>query len=250
MIIDHPNASRIPQLRLLWQEAFCDGHRFLDDFFGTGFSEDRCLALWQENSLAAALYWFDCSCRGEKAAYVYAVATASAFRGQGCCHALMERLHRLLADQDYAMAILVPGSKDLFRLYASMGYTPFGGIRQIQCLPGAAAVPLRQVSAEEYARLRRELLPQGGVVQEGENLAFLQTQAELYAGEDFLLAAHSGDPCLFAPELLGNAAAAPGIVRFFGCREGRFRTAGDSPFAMYKPLKPCEPPVYFSFAFD
>lgn len=250
MIIDHPNESHIPLLRQLWQEAFGDAETFLDDFFRTAYHPSRCLALWHGHRLATALYWFDCSCRGKKAAYVYAVATGKAHRGQGFCHALMTRLHELLARQGCAMCVLVPGSETLFRLYASLGYTPFGGLEELFFLPGNAEVPLRQISAEEYAFLRRALLPQGGIVQEGENLAFLQTQCGLYTGSGFLLAAHVEDGCLFAPELLGSTDTAPGILRALGCRQGRFRVPGGRPFAMYRALLPCEPPEYFSIAFD
>ena len=249
MIIKHPEASDLPQLRSLWQEAFADTDAYLDAFFETAFAPTRCLTLWKQGRLAAALYWLRCRCREQPCAYLYAVATAKEFRGQGLCHALMEHTHALLRSQGYAMAVLVPGDSSLFALYASMGYACFGGMDESLHSAAAAATELRQISAEEYARLRRRLLPEGGIVQEAETLALLQTQARFYAGENALVCAQRQQDTLFVPELLGSAD--PGsIVQALQCRGGTFRRSGSSPFAMWLGLQAVAPPEYFSFALD
>lgn len=249
MIIKHPEAEHIPLLRGLWKEAFGDPDAYLDDFFCIAFSPDRCLTVWEEDRLAAALYWLDCSCRGQKCAYLYAVATAKAFRGRGLCHGLMARTHELLGQQGYAMAVLVPGSESLFRLYASMGYTVFGGIEERFHIASEAALFLRQIPAEEYAALRRRLLPEGGILQEGATLEFLKTQVRFFAGDGFCLCARIEGDTLFVPELLGQAD--PGsILKALSCREGTFRIPGSKPFAMWLPLRQAQKPEYFSFALD
>lgn len=250
MTIDRPAPSQIPGLRRLWQQAFGDDDAFLDAFFITAFSAERCRCVTVDGQVAAALYWLDCTCRGQKFAYLYAVATDKAFRGKGLCHGLMADTHTHLKALGYAGAILVPGSRELFRLYEGMGYRPFGGIREFTAAAKAPAADLRQVDAEEYAALRRQLLPVGGVVQEGPTLAFLQTQAEFYAGEGFLLAAAMDGTHVFVPELLGDAAAAETIVAALGAKTGTFRTPGERPFAMYLSLTQTEPPAYFGFALD
>ena len=51
MTIDKPNADQIAGLRQLWKEAFGDEEAFLDDFFGTGFSPDRCRCITIENDI-------------------------------------------------------------------------------------------------------------------------------------------------------------------------------------------------------
>ena len=74
----------------------------------------------------------------------------------------------------------------------------------------------------------------------------------LYAGGDFLLAAeHDGDS-LTGMELLGNAAAAPGILGALGFSHGHFRTPGTAlPGAMFRPLRPgADAPGYFGLIFD
>ena len=107
---------------------------------------------------------------------------------------------------------------------------------------------MRQVLPSEYAALRRRYLPKGGVVQENGAVEYLAAGAQLYAGADFLLAEEDG----FGLELLGNRAAAPGILAALGYDIGTFRTPGnDVPFAMFRPLREAVPaPTYFGLSFD
>ena len=252
MTIDHPTPSQIPQLRALWQQAFGDSDAFLDDFFSAGFSPERCRCITIDNTPVAALYWFPAQYEDTPLAYLYAVATDVAFRGQGLCHRLMEDTHRHLAAQGFQGALLVPGASSLVSFYAGMGYTPFSTIREYSCDAGFSAIPLRNITAREYSQLRRSLLPPGSILQEGATLAFLQTQAGFYAGDGILLAAVKAGDTLTVPELLGDPACAPGIVAQLGAKKGLFRTPGDDkPFAMYRCLagKPLAG-GYFGLALD
>lgn len=240
--------SEIPALRRLWQEAFSDEDGFLDIFFSTAFSPDRCLFLKRDNAIASALYWLDCSAGGRKYAYIYAVATAKSHRGQGLCRELMALAHQTLRETGYAGAILVPGGEPLFAMYEKLGYIPFSGVNILEVLPDKP-VPMQKVSTQAYATLRRKFLPKGGVVQEGENLLLLEKLAELYAGDGFVAAVAKSDE-LFCMELLGDGSAAPGIVAALGKESGRFRVPGNRPFAMYHPLLSTSAPSYFGLAFD
>lgn len=251
MKIKQATLGNIPALRSLWKEAFGDTDAFLDSFFSTAFAPERSRCIFMDDSPAAALYWFDCRLAGEKIAYLYAVATASASRGQGLCRALMDDVHQHLRALGYAGAVLVPGEASLFKMYEKMGYQVCSHVAEVSCEAGNP-LPLREIPAEEYAMLRRELLRAGGVVQEGENLTFLQEQCKLYAGEGFLLAADPGGEALRGVELLGDARLAPGIVAALGKSAGSFRAPGnDRPFAMFLPLQEHAPaPKYFGLAFD
>lgn len=252
MLVEYPSPIHIPLLRQLWKIAFGDTDDFLDLFFRTAFSYDRCRCIAEEDRIAAVLYWFDCSVEHQKFAYIYAVATHPDFRNRGLCRKLMADTHNLLADRGYAGAILVPQKESLRAMYAGMGYRDCGGLELLQCAAGETAVPVRAISAEEFARLRRQYLPVGGTVQENENLAFLAQQLQFYAGDDFLLAAYAEDNTLHGIELLGNTSAASGIVKALNCTEGCFRIPGQAtPFAMYHPVTENVPaPGYFGFAFD
>jgi len=253
MIIDRPTSAQIVQLRALWKEAFGDGEEFLDIFYSTAFCTERCRCISLEGRVVAALYWFDCSRGDEKIAYIYAVATSMAYRGRGLCKALMEDTHRHLREQDYALAMLVPGEESLIGFYAAMGYRVCTTVGEIECSAREGRIALRRISVNEYARRRRELLPAGGVLQEKENMRFLDGQAELYRTEDSLLACRIDNGRLWGLELLGRAEEAERILHALGFSEGRFRIPdGERPFAMYYPLtdRNITPPTYFGLAFD
>ena len=255
MIIDKPDAKHIPYLRALWKEAFGDTDEFLDLFFETAFSPDRCRTVTIDGECAAALYFFDCICGGGKIAYIYAVATAEKHRGKGLCTRLMEDTHKHLKALGYRGAILVPGSKKLFDFYEKMGYRTACHIGEFTCEANCGTVPLTKLGRSEYAALRRRLLPEGGVIQEGENLDFLITQAELYLADGTLIAARRENDLLNCLEILGDTSLAPAVVNSLGCRTGKFRTPPQSdissrPFAMYLPLTDGSAPAYLAFAFD
>ena len=250
MIIKSPEKEAIPQLRQLWKQAFGDSDAFLDGFFSTAFAPERCLCVMEKGQVAAALYWFSCQVGGQAIAYIYAVATAKQFRGQGLCRKLMADTHNHLKNLGYAGALLVPGDAGLRKMYRNMGYTDMTGTRQFSCNAGAP-VALEKIAAEEYAHLRREYLPQNAVAQEGENLRFLEALAQFYKGKDFILCAAQEADKLTALELLGNETAAPGIVAALGCAEGTFTVPGDEPFTMGIAFAPeFQKPSYFAFAFN
>lgn len=266
MDIISPLTTHIPMLRSLWTEAFWDTEEFLDHFFKTAFHPDRCFcvtdAAAQDNSVLAALYWFRCEYLGKPVAYIYAVATAKEYRGQGICRKLLAHTHAHLEFLGYEGVLLVPGSKYLFDFYGSMGYkTSCFYKKEEYTLSEENLRPdfsLNPVSKEKYAALRRHFLPAGGVIQEKENMDFLETQCSFYKGNDFILAGYiekqDNHVCtLHGTELLGNTAALPEILQTLACKNGVFRTpGGQTPFAMYKPLGNgnLTPPGYLGFAFD
>lgn len=251
MRIDHPAPRHIPALRQLWQEAFGDSDEFLDSFFATGFDPQRCRCVLVEDRPAAMVYWFCQHWEGGKAAYLYAIATAQEARHRGFCAALMADTHALLKAQGYDGTILVPANESLARMYEKMGYEYATTVTEFSCQAALAPVAVTKIPLEEFQRRRNAMLPPGSLQPENAGLAFLETQASFYAGDDFLLAGREEDGVFFATELLGNSAAAPGILQALGLSSGTFRCPGkDIPFAMYRPLTDAPPPAYFAFAFD
>ena len=242
----------IPGARQLWKNSFGDDDAFLDTFFGTAFAPERSLCIREGSQVLAALYWFDVSCDGYPFAYVYAVATDPAHRGKGLCRRLMAHTRAHLTKLGYAGILLVPQEEGLIQMYAGMDYLPCTSVTEFRCESDGPAVSLIPLTRAEYARRRRELLPPGGVIQEGENLAFLETMADFYEGPGFLAAVSITDGTLHCPELLGDCVAAPGILKALGCDHGFFRCPGSSkPFSMFCPLTAdCPTPGYFGLAFD
>ena len=220
----------IADLKALWQEAFGDSESWLDSFFVNCFSENRHHAIWEDKKPVSALYWFDCELNGHKLAYIYAVATGKNCRGRGLATRLMGETHEILKEKGYVGAILVPGEKNLFDFYEKIGYRTATAVREFTAVRGDTPIPLRTIDAENYVNLRKQYLPPNAVEQTGESLALL----ELYAGEDFLLAANVRENTLYVQELLGNTAVAPGILAALNLPHGNFRTPGqDRPFAMF-----------------
>lgn len=251
MVIDRPAPGAERQLLPLWKEIFGDYDGFWELFLRTGYSPDRCRCITEEG-ITAALCWFDCFCHRQKWAYVYAVMTNPAHRGQGLCRILMKDTHEHLQKLGYAGVLLVPAEEGLRKMYRKMGYETCTCVSEFSCAAGEEAAALRALSPEEYAGLRRQYLPEGGVMQEGENLTFLAAQAELLTGENCLLAVWREEDTLHGMELLGDIVSAPAIVKALGCKEGHFRTPGETkPFAMGLKLQESVIfPDYFGFAFD
>lgn len=252
MTFEHPGKDQIPQLIRLWKEVFGEYDGFWELFLDTAFSPDHCRCITKDGQVMAGLYWFDCSCEGDKIAYIYAVVTDPRHRGKGLCRKLMADVHDLLKDRGYDSVMLVPADEDLRIMYRKMGYEDCTRISSLTCTAGEFPVEVRNIDIAEYATLRRKLLPEKAVLQEGVQLPFLAAQAQLFTGEDFLLAAWLNGENLHGMELLGNTTTAPGILRSLGCEKGVFQIPGDEkPFAMiYKLHEQAVIPEYFGFSFD
>ncbi len=252
MKIDNPTPRQAPRLLSLWKEIFGEYSGFWETFLDTAFSPRRCRCLFLEEEIGASLCWLDCEYEGQKLAYLYAVLTHPGHRGQGLCRTLLADTHDHLKKLGYAGAMLVPADKGLRRMYEKLGYQECTRVCEFSSRAGAEKMPLRTIGGAEYGALRRNFLPEGGVIQEGENLALLAGNAQFYLGEDVLLAAYTENNTLHAMELLGNLQKAPAIVAALDCRQGEFRCPGqEKEFAMFYPLKEgAGKPTYFGFAFD
>lgn len=252
MHFEYPQKNHFPQLVSLWKEAFGDCDGFWELFLDTGFLPDHCRCITENNQVIAGLYWFDCRCEQDKIAYIYGVVTDPRHRGKGLCRMLIRDVHNLLKKEGYASAMLVPASLSLRQMYRKMGYEDCTQVRELTVTAGETAEAVRSVSMEEYAHLRRSLLPGGSVLQEGIQLPFLAAQVQLFAGKDFLLAAYREEDSLHGMEFLGKPDKVPGILRALGCTAGNFRMPGDEkPFAMLCKLsEKAVTPAYFGFAYD
>lgn len=251
MIIDTPKTHHIPALRQLWKQAFGDEDAFLDKFFTLGFSKARCRCIFEKDQPVAALYWFDCAWEGKKLAYLYGVATDKDHQGHGLCRRLMNDTHQHLRSLGYRGTVLVPGSESLFAFYGKMGYLPCSFVDRFTCQAGAA-IPLQKIDSAEYARLRRNYLPQGSVQQEDETLAFLSSFADFYKGENCLFCGTAEDGAFHAQEFLGDASQAPGALSSLDLEKGNFRTPGQgTPLAMFYPFAASETlPFYLGIPLD
>ena len=245
-----PRREETAALRGLWREAFGESAEFLDLFFRAAYDPERCLVAMEGDNLAAMLYWFDCEFRDRRAAYLYGIATAEPFRGRGLATALMEQTHRHLENLGYGLAILVPAGESLFRFYGARGYRTVGYLKETVVSAGEP-IAYQELGAAEYARLRRSLLPQNPVIQEGENLALLAGYGRFFAGDGWCAVYTPGEHPVLA-EFLGETNSAAGLIGALGLEQAVVRgPGGDKPFAMARALtEPIPQRLYFAFAFD
>lgn len=246
MTVNMPLPEQFPQLRQLWKQAFGDSDAFLDGFFATGFGENRCRCVTWNDRAVAALYWFDCFWAGKKLAYIYAVATDEDFRGKGFCGNLMADTHGYLEKAGYFGTVLVPGDRGLFDMYEKMGYWGFSPKQDREVTAGQDPIPVRSLTAAQYAEKRNMGLPQGGVTHSQEAFAYLSTFTGFFEGEDCLFCGNGGDVFQFQ-EFLGSEEKLPGILKGLQVSAGKVSCPGpgrDS--AMFFPLTESgEMPAYF-----
>lgn len=252
MKIEHPSSVSIPDLRVLWKEAFGDTDAFLDLFFSTAYDPCRCRCVTEQSRITAALYWMDCCLEDQKFAYIYAVATASDCRGRGLCKQLMEDTATLLRTEGYSGTILVPQSEGLRTMYGRMGYRHAAPIDEFFCAAAELPVSVREITAESYAALRCAFTPGGSLQPGSEALAFLDATARFYTGDGFIAAVSLEPAHLRILEHLGSRSNISGLIAALGATEATVRTPGNNiPFAMYLPLTAdCRTPEYYPFAFD
>ena len=240
----------ITELRALWREAFGDTEAFMDDFFRIAYSKSRCRVIRRDGKTVCALYWFDVYCGCRKLAYLYGVATLNRYRGQGIASYLIEKTCKELTEKGYSGVILVPGSQKLFEFYKKLGFFSCTMLREAVCSAEGRCL-LKAVNRDEYAALRRTLLPHRGVEQEGAFLELLESQYGLFSGDGFLFCAAVKGNKAFIPEFLGDESKLPAAVGALGVELAHVRTPGNrQPFSMYRLLDGSEPPLYFGLAMD
>ena len=234
-------------LKQLWKTVFGDTDAFINTFFEIAFSPDRCRFIEENGKIVSALYWFDCEYDGGKLAYIYAVATDPNHRGKGLASRLMTQTHDHLKTLGYAGAVLKP-AKGLFPFYERLGYRTSGYIHRFTANAGNP-ISLTELSAADFAQLRRRYLPRDGVRQEGLTLDFLHSFAHFYAAEDALVCAAPQEGLLF--EYLGNPHSAPGILSTLGIKTAEIPTPGnDIPYTMFYPLNCTKIPGYLGITLE
>lgn len=250
MIIDNPQKRHIPALRRLWQQAFGDSDAFLDSFFKTGFSYDRCRCVFREGEPVAAHYLFDCRWQDKKLVYLYALAVEKSHRGQGLSRLLMQDTHAQLRVAGYDGVVLEPADEGLAGYYGRLGYRSFGCRQEVTVTAGEHPVICRKIGQLGYEQARNRLLPSNAVEQYGAQVRFLQTYADCYGGEGFAAAvAKDGS---FVAEFLGDTDLLPGFLKAIGIDSAAVRLpGGDKKTAMYLSLtEDGELPAYFGLPLD
>ncbi len=114
------------QLKALWQEAFGDSSAAINFYFSNRHKNENMLVAEVDGQIAAMLTMlpmqlaFGTDMR--RCRYVYAVATAKIYRGQGISSGLLSYCHDFMQKNGETASILVPASDHLFEFYGKRGY--------------------------------------------------------------------------------------------------------------------------------
>lgn len=114
------------QLYGLWYEAFGDSKEYIDAFFSSFPPAEITHTLTMENDVVSMLYALPQTLciggRKYKAAYIYAVATATAYRARGYMRLLMERVEQSLLSRGFEFIYLLPATNRLREYYSLSGF--------------------------------------------------------------------------------------------------------------------------------
>lgn len=118
----HLSAADV-QMRQLWVECFGDDIATIDHFFTTVYNPKQCFTHSINGTVVAMLHLVTMRYGNSQHGYIYAVATAPAFRGQGIASQLIQRAIAYAKEcKEYDSLILIPADKTAQRLYSRFGF--------------------------------------------------------------------------------------------------------------------------------
>ena len=200
------------ELQKLWTDIFHDDELFVSDFFSLLSGNMEVFAAEQDGLFVGSAYILNTFTykNGETALpcpYIYAVGVHPEYRGQGIGKALTSAC-RDFCTEKHGVSCLVPADSKLFEYYKSAGYIPaiYTEENSIE-REGAVKAEVTSISAEEYGKLREELLANIPHMEYNESaLRFLENLSDrllLIRSEDsYAIAAYECRDTLFATELL------------------------------------------------
>ncbi|MDO4272557.1 MAG: GNAT family N-acetyltransferase [Eubacteriales bacterium] len=132
-MIRHGKYEDIPQLKILWKQAFGDEDEYRDDFFRRVFRPEYTLCEVQNGIITAMLYKLPCTVRtyGDKAQnawYFYALATKRDWRGKGIMGRLIAAAKEEIFSDGDQMIFLIPAEQSLVDYYLRFQFQPMNKI--------------------------------------------------------------------------------------------------------------------------
>ena len=110
------------ECRALWMEVFGDEREDVDRFL-TEYSDEQNMLLHREQGrVVAMLHIVDLTTDYGPTAYLYAIATASEWRGRGFASELIRRAIALARERGYKAVMLIPSKESLVGYYARFGF--------------------------------------------------------------------------------------------------------------------------------
>ncbi len=204
------NHSDIPGFLPIWREAFGDSDASIEAFFAH-FPGCISYAAEEDGKIVSMVHALPQLLSPDTlAAYIYAVATDSAYRGRGLCAGLMAFAEEDLRRRGVQCTVLRPGEPSLFGFYEKMGYAA-DFTRNRSAFPGGTPI-----SREDYAALRESLISVPHLIYDDRLLSYAETMYGLtfYRTETGIAAAAETYVGEVLPEDLGGEAYA--MVKWLG----------------------------------
>lgn len=115
------------QVRELWQHTFGDKVEDIDLFLVRFYNPSLCFTHSIDSTVVAMLHFIPISYGNTLNGYIYAVATAEPYRGQGIASTLIDRaIQYAKKAKIYHNLLLIPAHQQAERLYARCGFNPTG----------------------------------------------------------------------------------------------------------------------------
>lgn len=116
-----------PQLKVLWNQVFGDSEAAIDFYFSNRHQNQNMLVYEVEDVIAGMLTMLPVQLafgpEMQNGRYIYAVATAPAYRNQGISSQLLLYCHNWMEKNEEIAAVLAPASDSLFAFYQKRGYS-------------------------------------------------------------------------------------------------------------------------------
>lgn len=111
------------QIRELWKEVFGDSREDIDHFLVRFYNPSRCFTHSIAGKVISMLHLVPLSYGNTQSGYIYAVATAEPYRGQGVASTLINRaIEYSKRAKKYHNLLLIPANEQASRLYARSGF--------------------------------------------------------------------------------------------------------------------------------
>lgn len=160
--------EEVPAQKALWKTVFGDDDVYIDNFYRHCAKPEDMLVLLEDGALRSMLALLSVAVAlpdGSEAssAYVYALATDPAVRGQGFGRVILQYVDFYLREKGVDSVTVVPAEAGLHKFFGTVGFTECFATRKIELLaddvqaaaPGDGAAP---IGPQEYGAIRERLL--------------------------------------------------------------------------------------------
>lgn len=193
-----------PQLKALWIQVFGDSAAAVDYYFSHRHQNQNMLVDESNEVIAGMLTMMPVQLaigqETQRGRYVYAVATAPAYRGQGISSHLLLHCHNQMEKTGETAAILVPASDSLFAFYAQRGYETVFYIDTAAFHP--AGLPLfpkgskcTSCTAQDFHRLRDAAFSDSSLFVKWDQsaLEYIISSAKAFGDEVYYIRTEAGE---------------------------------------------------------